>query len=105
TSILMRTTPEQVRMILIDPKRVEMGQYDKAPHLLTAPVTDPRQAANALAWAVREMERRYDLLHKVGFRDITGYNKAVDEGTVQPGLGEVDEHGEPLEYKRLPFML
>ncbi len=105
TSILMRTTPEQVRMILIDPKRVEMGQYDKAPHLLTAPVTDPRQAANALAWAVREMERRYDLLHKVGFRDITGYNKAVDAGSIQPGLGEVDENGDPLEYKRLPFML
>ncbi|MEM8705932.1 MAG: DNA translocase FtsK [Actinomycetota bacterium] len=105
TSILMRTTPEQVRMILIDPKRVEMGQYDRAPHLLTAPVTDPRQAANALAWAVREMERRYDLLHKVGFRDITGYNKAVDEGKVEAGLGEVDEHGEPLQYKLLPFML
>lgn len=105
TSILMRTTPEQVRMILIDPKRVEMGQYDKAPHLLTAPVTDPRQAANALAWAVREMERRYDLLHKVGFRDITGYNNAVDAGSIDVGLGEVDEHGEPLEYKRLPFML
>ena len=105
TSILMRTTPEQVRMILIDPKRVEMGQYDKAPHLLTAPVTDPRQAANALAWAVREMERRYDLLHKVGFRDITGYNNAVDAGTIEPGLGEVDENGDPLEYKRLPFML
>ena len=105
TSILMRATPEQVRMILIDPKRVEMGQYDKAPHLLTAPVTDPRQAANALAWAVREMERRYDLLHKVGFRDITGYNKAVDAGEVQPGLGEIDENGDPLEYKRLPFML
>ncbi len=105
TSILMRTTPEQVRMILIDPKRVEMGQYDKAPHLLTAPVTDPRQAANALAWAVREMERRYDLLHKVGFRDITGYNSAVDAGTIEPGLGEVDENGDPLEYKRLPFML
>lgn len=105
TSILMRTTPEQVRMILIDPKRVEMGQYDKAPHLLTAPVTDPRQAANALAWAVREMERRYDLLHKVGFRDITGYNNAVDAGTIEAGLGEVDENGEPLEYKRLPFML
>jgi len=105
TSILMRTTPEQVRMILIDPKRVEMGQYDRAPHLLTAPVTDPRQAANALAWAVREMERRYDLLHKVGFRDITGYNNAVDAGTIEPGLGEVDESGDPLEYKRLPFML
>jgi len=105
TSILMRTTPEQVRMILIDPKRVEMGQYDKAPHLLTAPVTDPRQAANALAWAVREMERRYDLLHKVGFRDITGYNNAVDAGSIEVGLGEIDENGEPLEYKRLPFML
>jgi len=105
TSILMRTTPEQVRMILIDPKRVEMGQYDRAPHLLTAPVTDPRQAANALAWAVREMERRYDLLHKVGFRDITGYNNAVDAGGIEVGPGEVDEHGEPLAYQRLPFML
>ncbi len=105
TSIFMRTTPEQVRMILIDPKRVEMGQYDKVPHLLTAPVTDPRQAANALAWAVREMERRYDLLHKVGFRDITGYNNAVDAGSIEPGLGEIDEDGEPLQYKRLPFML
>ena len=105
TSILMRTTPEQVRLILIDPKRVEMGQYDKAPHLLTAPVTDPRQAANALAWAVREMERRYDLLHKVGFRDITGYNNAVDAGSIEAGLGEIDESGEPLTYQRLPFML
>ena len=105
TSILMRSTPEQVRMILVDPKRVEMGQYANAPHLLTAPVTDPRQAANALAWAVREMERRYDLLHKVGFRDITGYNNAFDAGTLEPGLGEVDESGEPLRYRRLPFML
>jgi len=92
-------------MILVDPKRVEMGQYANAPHLLTAPVTDPRQAANALAWAVREMERRYDLLHKVGFRDITGYNNAFDAGTLEPSLGEVDESGEPLRYRRLPFML
>ncbi len=105
TSILMRSTPDQVRMILVDPKRVEMGQYDKAPHLLTAPVTDPRKAANALAWAVREMERRYDLLHKVGFRDITGYNNAVDNGTLEVGLGEVDDNGEPLMYRRLPFIL
>jgi S-DNA-T family DNA segregation ATPase FtsK/SpoIIIE len=105
TSILMRSTPDQVRLILVDPKRVEMGQYDKAPHLLTAPVTDPRQAANALAWAVREMERRYDLLHKVGFRDITGYNNAVDNGTLEVGLGETDESGEPLKYQRLPFIL
>ena len=105
TSILMRSTPDQVRLILVDPKRVEMGQYDKAPHLLTAPVTDPRKAANALAWAVREMERRYDLLHKVGFRDISGYNNAVDKNSLEPGLGEVDESGQPLQYRRLPFIL
>jgi len=105
TSILMRSTPDEVRMILVDPKRVEMGQYENAPHLLTAPVTDPRKAANALAWAVREMDRRYGLLSKVGFRDITGYNNAVDQDAIRPGLGEVDESGEPLVYKRLPFIL
>ena len=105
TSVLMRSTPDDVRMILVDPKRVEMGQYDRAPHLLTAPVTDPRKAANALAWAVREMERRYDLLHKVGFRDIGGYNGAVDEGKVKPSPGERGPDGEPLRYQRLPFVL
>ena len=92
-------------MILVDPKRVEMGQYEKVPHLLTAPVTDPRKAANALAWAVREMERRYDLLHKVGFRDVTGYNAAVERGELEAGLGEVDDDGEPLVYRRLPYIL
>ena len=105
SSILMRSTPDQVRMILVDPKRVEMGQYDKIPHLLTAPVTDPRKAANALGWAVREMERRYDLLHQVGVRDITGYNDAVDNNTLKPGLGVLDDNGEPLTYGRLSFVL
>jgi S-DNA-T family DNA segregation ATPase FtsK/SpoIIIE len=104
TSVLMRSTPDEVRMILVDPKRVEMGQYDRVPHLLTAPVTDPRKAANALSWAVREMERRYDLLHETGFRDITGYNSAVDEDSLGPPRG-ARAGGEPLQYQRLPFVL
>ncbi len=105
TSVLMRSTPDQVRLILIDPKRVEMGQYEGVPHLLTAPVTDPKKAANALHWAVREMERRYDLLSGCGFRDIGGYNAAYDRGDLKAPLGLADEDGEPVEYRRLPFVL
>ena len=104
SSILMRSTPDQVRLILVDPKRVEMGQYARTPHLLTAPVTDPRKAANALAWAVREMERRYDLLAEVGVRDITGYNQAVDDNTLKQSLGGLGSR-EQLTYSRLPFVL
>jgi S-DNA-T family DNA segregation ATPase FtsK/SpoIIIE len=99
TSVLMRSTPDQVRMILVDPKRVELGQYNKLPHLLTQVVTNPKKAANALSWAVREMERRYDLLSEVGVRDITGYNAAYDRGEL------VAAPGEDVEYQRLPFIL
>jgi DNA segregation ATPase FtsK/SpoIIIE, S-DNA-T family len=99
TSILMRTTPDQVKLILIDPKQVEMGQYARLPHLLTQPVTNPKKAANALSWAVREMERRYDILSAVGFRDITGYNAAFDAGELQPEPGSQDT------YDRLPFIV
>ncbi len=99
TSILMRTTPDQVRMILVDPKRVELGQYNGLPHLLTEVVTNPKKAANALAWAVREMERRYDLLAEVGVRDINGYNAAFDRGDLSP-----DGDAEPT-YARLPYIL
>lgn len=87
TSILTRSTPDQVRLMLIDPKRVELGQYNDLPHLLTQVVVDPKKAANALAWAVTEMERRYDLLAEVGQRDITGYNNTFDSG----GLVEFEE--------------
>ena len=103
-SILMRTTPEVLRLILIDPKRVEMGRYEGVPHLLTAPVTDPKKAANALHWAVREMERRYDVLSVCGYRDIGGYNAAYDRGDLVPPPG-LDEEGELLAYDRLPFIL
>jgi len=104
TSVLMRSTPEAIRLILIDPKRVEMGQYEGVPHLLTAPVTDPKKAANALHWAVREMERRYDILSTCGYRDIGGYNAAYDRGDLEPPPG-LDEEGELLTYDRLPFIL
>jgi S-DNA-T family DNA segregation ATPase FtsK/SpoIIIE len=99
TSVLVRSTPDQVRMILIDPKRVELGQYNGLPHLLTQVVVNPKRAANALAWAVKEMERRYELLYEVGVRDVTGYNAAFDRGDLQP------EPGEDKEYRRLPFIL
>ena len=84
TSILMRDTPDQVKMILVDPKRVELGQYDGLPHLLNPVVVDPKKAANALAWAVKEMERRYDMLAENGVRDITGYNQLVEQGLIAP---------------------
>ncbi len=103
TSILMRTTPEQVRLILVDPKRVELGAYNDLPHLLTPVVTSPKKAANALDWAVREMDMRYELLSEVGVRDITGYNMAYDRGEL-PTLEEPD----PITgkgYARLPFIL
>ncbi len=99
TSVLMRSTPEQVRMILVDPKRVELGQYNGLPHLLTQVVVNPKRAANALQWAVHEMERRYDLLAEAGVRDITGYNQAFDRGELTA------EPGEDKEYHRLPFVL
>ncbi|MEZ5322939.1 MAG: DNA translocase FtsK 4TM domain-containing protein [Microthrixaceae bacterium] len=99
TSVLMRATPDDVRLILIDPKRVELTQYNRVPHLLTKVVTDPKKAANALAWAVAEMERRYELLEECGFRDLTGYNAAVGAGDLVPRPG-ID-----TEYQHLPLIL
>jgi S-DNA-T family DNA segregation ATPase FtsK/SpoIIIE len=91
TSVLMRATPEQVRLILVDPKRVELGHYGGLPHLLTAVVTNPKKAANALRWTVQEMERRYDLLAEVGMRDVTGYNAAWDRGEFVELVGQADQ--------------
>ena len=103
TSLLMRYTPDQVRLILVDPKRVELGAYNGLPHLLTEVVTNPKKAANALDWAVREMDMRYELLAEVGVRDITGYNAMFDRGEL-PTKDEPD----PVTgrgYERLPFIV
>ena len=77
TSILYRATPDDVRMIMIDPKRLELGMYEDIPHLLTPVVVDPKQAANALRWAVREMEERYKTLAAAGVRNIEQYNRNI----------------------------
>lgn len=103
TSLLMRTTPDDVRLILIDPKQVEMGQYQRLPHLLTQPVTDPKKAANALGWAVKEMERRYDVLSEVGYRDIGGYNKGFEAGKIDDPPG-TDPDGPPV-YEHMPYIV
>ncbi|MGB7860276.1 MAG: DNA translocase FtsK 4TM domain-containing protein [Acidimicrobiia bacterium] len=84
TSLLMRTHPDDVRLIMVDPKRVELGQYNGVPHLLTKVITNPKKANDALKWAVAEMDRRYDLLADSKVRDIEGYREKWDAGEIDP---------------------
>ena len=116
-SLLYKSTPEEVRLILVDPKMLELSVYDGIPHLLTPVITDMKDAANGLRWCVAEMERRYKLMAALGVRNLAGFNRKIDEArkagtplkdplwTPDPIFAETDEEQQPPELERLPFVV
>ncbi len=98
SSILFRATPDEVRLIMIDPKRVELGMYEDIPHLMTPVVVDPKQAVNALRWAVKEMEERYKKLAKAGVRNIEQFNRNAAHQANDKSAAESEELLLPLPY-------
>jgi S-DNA-T family DNA segregation ATPase FtsK/SpoIIIE len=103
SSILFRATPDDVRLIMVDPKRLELGMYEDIPHLLTPVVVDPKKAANALQWAVREMEERYKTLAAVGVRNIEQYNRNIKLEQAETKGPVLDQNG--AERRPLPFIV
>lgn len=106
TSIILRARPDEVRMIMIDPKMIELSIYQDIPHLLLPVVTEPKKANLALKWAVREMERRYKLLSDVHARNIEGYNKKIDAGEYENKLPDINSTEEMVVHQgRLPYIV
>ncbi len=99
TSLLVRTSPDDVKLMLIDPKRVELSHFADVPHLLAPVIVQPKKAAEALGWIVREMELRYETFAAVGMRDIETYNGAFDEGTLRMPIGRESE------FDRVPYIV
>jgi S-DNA-T family DNA segregation ATPase FtsK/SpoIIIE len=99
TSLLARTTPEDVRLVLVDPKRVELSHFGDVPHLLSPVIVHPKRAAEALQWIVREMELRYELLATVGVRDIDSYEEGLRDGTLRIPLGMEEK------FEHMPFIV
>jgi S-DNA-T family DNA segregation ATPase FtsK/SpoIIIE len=99
TSVLMRTSPDDVKLVLIDPKRVELSHFADLPHLISPVIVHPKRAAEALAWVVREMELRYESLATVGMRDIEAYNRTHQEGALRIPPGQEQN------FDRLPYIL
>jgi S-DNA-T family DNA segregation ATPase FtsK/SpoIIIE len=99
TSILMRTTPEQVKLVLVDPKRVELAHFADLPHLLSPVIVHPKRAAEALGWVVREMEQRYEALAMVGVRDVDGYREGLASGTLRIPPGQEEK------FADLPYIV
>ena len=102
-SLLYKATPDDVKMIMIDPKRIELSVYNDIPHLISPVVTDMKKATNALFWAVREMERRYELLEKTGFRNIVQYNNMV-KSQIKKKIEDPDEVNKE-QFKKLPYIV